>query len=152
MSTKKILAISVCLLFSFMLINGVLAQSGTVMNAQASTTQPVVGSTLTVKITISNVQNLAGIDTTLTWNSAVLSLSGSTLNLGDSHSNFVLHGNDINTDSSNLKSGDIYVSETKVSGSYELVAQSVGSSTPGFHGSGTIVTLTFNVLGAGPQT
>lgn len=146
---SRILVILVCSLFSFCFVGGVFAQSGTVMTAQTSSTQPQVGSTLTVTIKISNVQNLAGIDTTLTWNPAVLSLSGSTLNLGDSHSNGVLHGSNINTDSNNLKSGDIYVSEIKVSGSYELVAQSVGSSTPGFSGSGTIVTLALNVLSVG---
>ena len=41
-----------------------------------------VGSTLTVAIKISNVQNLAGIDTTLTWNPAVLDCKISVLNLG----------------------------------------------------------------------
>jgi len=37
-----------------------------------------------------------------------------------------------------------------VSGSYHLVAQSIGESNPGFTGSGTIATLTFNVISAGP--
>ena len=63
--------------------------------------------------------------------------------------NGVLHGSNINTDSNNLNSGDIYVQETKVAGSYELVATSVGASTSSFSGSGTIVTLTFNVVSAG---
>jgi hypothetical protein len=119
------------------------------MNAQASTNQPTVGSTLTVNLTISNVQNLGGIDTTITWNPSVLSLTNSVLNLGDSHSNGVLHRSKLNTDSSNLNSGDIYVQETKVSGSYHLVAQSIGASNPGFTGSGTIATLTFRVADSG---
>ena len=36
-----------------------------------------------------------------------------------------------------------------MSGSYNLLAQSIGQSNPGFTGSGTIVTLTFNVIKAG---
>ena len=54
-----------------------------------------------------------------------------------------------NRDYNNLNPGDIYVNETKLSGSYELIAQSIGHSTPSFTGSGTIATLTFNVIGTG---
>jgi hypothetical protein len=148
--SPKTVAVLVCALLSIFAISTVYAQSTTtVMNAQASTSQPQVGRNLTVTLTISNVQNLAGIDTSLTWNAAVLSLTNSVLNLGDSHTNGVLHGSKLNYDQNNLASGDIYVSETKVSGSYELVAQSVGASNPGFTGSGTIVTLTFKVLTTG---
>jgi hypothetical protein len=145
---KSFLVLLVCVLFSFCFIYTVSAQS-TVVNAGASTTQPVVGSTLTVTLTISDVQNLFGIDTTLQWNPSVLTLTNTALNLGDSHSNGVLHGNNLNTDSNNLNPGDIYVQETKVVGSYELVTTSVGASTSNFTGSGTIATLTFNVASTG---
>ncbi len=152
LTPKKIIAILICALLSFCLIYTVSAQSSsTVVNAEASTSQPQIGSTLTVTLKISNVQNLAGIDATLQWNSSVLSLSNVVLNLGvESHSNGVLHGNKLNYDSNSLSSGDIYVQEEKVSGSYHLVAQSVGQATPGFTGSGTIATLTFNVTSTGP--
>jgi hypothetical protein len=149
LAPNKIVALLVCALLSFCLIASVSAQSSTTVDAQASTSQPQVGSTLTVTLKISSVQNLAGIDTTLQWTPSVLSLTNVVLNLGDSHSNGVLHGSNLNYDSDNLSSGDIYVSETKVSGSYNLVAQSVGQSTPGFTGSGTIATLTFNVINTG---
>ena len=144
---NKILAILVCALISFCFIYSVSAQSTTV-KATASTTQPVVGSTLTVNIEISNVQNLFGIDAVLLWNPSVLSLSNVALDVGDSHSNGVLHGT-INRDYNNINPGDLYVNETKVSGSYELVAQSFGHDTPSFTGSGTIVTLTFDTIGTG---
>ncbi len=149
LNSNKVIVIlfSAALLFCF--ISAVSAQSSTVMDAHASITQPTVGSSLTVTLTISNVQNLAGIDTTLTWNPSVLTLTNSVLNLGDSHSIGVLHGSKLNTDSNNLNSGDIYVQETKVSGSYHLVAQAIGASNPGFTGSGTIVTLTFSVAVSG---
>jgi hypothetical protein len=147
LKSKIFLAILVCVVISFCLINIVSAQ-GTTVSATANTTQPSVGSTLTVTIAISNVQNLFGIDATLLWNPSVLSLSNVALNVGDSQANAVLHGT-INRDYNTISSGDLYVSETKVSGSYNLVAQSFGHSTPSYTGSGTIATLTFNVIGAG---
>jgi hypothetical protein len=48
-----------------------------------------------------------------------------------------------------LNSGDIFVLTAEVAGNYNLVAQSIGASTPGFTGSGTIATLTFNVVSVG---
>ncbi|MGD0451377.1 MAG: cohesin domain-containing protein [Candidatus Bathyarchaeia archaeon] len=147
LKSNKTLAILVCTLISFCLIYSVSAQTTTV-NAAASTTQPAVGSSLTVTIAISNVQNLFGIDATLLWNPSVLSLSKVALNIGDSQTNGVLHGT-INRDYNNINPGDLYVNETKVSGSYELVAQSFGHNTPSFTGSGTIATLTFNTIGTG---
>ena len=119
------------------------------MNAQVSNSAPHVGSILTVTLKISNVQNLAGIDTTLQWDPSVLTLQNSVLNLGDSHSNGVLHGSKVITDINTANSGDIYINETKISGSYELVAQAIGATNPGFTGSGTIATLTFNVIKEG---
>ena len=127
LTSRKILAILVCTLVSFCLICTVAAQS-TVVNSNASTTQPTVGSSLTVSLTISNVQNLFGLDTNLQWNPSVLSLSNVVLNVGDAQSSGVLHGT-INRDYSTVVSGDLYVNETKVSGSYDLVAQSIGSTT-----------------------
>lgn len=147
--SKKIIALLICAVLSLCFVYTVSAQSTTIVNAGASTNQPQVGTTLTVTLTISNVVNLAGIDTTLQWNPSVLTLTNVALNLGDSSSNGVLHGTNLNYDPNNLNSGDIYVQETKVVGSYELVAQSIGASNPGFTGSGTIATLTFNVVGAG---
>ena len=145
----KIVCLLIFVVLSFCFVFAVSAQTSTIVNAGASNSQPQVSTTLTVALTISNVQNLAGIDATLLWNPSVLTLTNTALNLGDSHSKGVLHGTNINTDSNNLNSGDIYVQETKVAGSYELVAQAIGASNPGFTGSGTIATLTFNVVGTG---
>jgi hypothetical protein len=145
--SQRILAIFFCVLISFCLICSVSAQSTTV-NAAASNTQPSVGSTLTVTISISNVLNLFGLDAILLWNPSVLSLSKIVLNVGDSQANGVLHGT-ITRDYNNINAGDLYVNETQVSGSYELIAQSFGHGTPSFAGSGTIATLTFNVINTG---
>jgi hypothetical protein len=153
LTSKKTMAFLVCALLSFCLVYTVSAQgsSNTVVKAEASTSQPRVGDALTVTLKVSNVQNLAGIDATIQWNSSVLSLSNVVLSLGvESHPNGVLHGNKLNYDYNTIISGDIYVAEEKVSGSYNLLAQSIGQTTSGFTGSGTIATLTFNVITTGP--
>jgi hypothetical protein len=149
--TSKIAAAIICILLSFGFVSTVLAQSsGVTLKAQASATQLQVGSTLTVTMQLLNAQNIASLDFTLNWNSSVLTLAQVTLNLGmEIHSNGVLHGNQLNYDFDSVSSGDIYVEETKLSGSYELLAQSIGQSNPGFSGSGTIATLTFNVTNSG---
>jgi hypothetical protein len=147
LTKSRVIAFLVCAVLAFCFIGAASAQS-TVLNAGASTAQPVVGTTLTVTITISNVQNLFGIDAILQWNPSVLSLSNVALNVGDAQSNGVLHGT-INRDGDNIKAGDLYLNETSVSGSYELIVQSFGQNTPSFTGSGTIANLTFNVESAG---
>ncbi len=146
---KKLPLTLACFLLLICSVNAVLAQS-TVVRAVASSSELLVDESLTVDITISNVQNLAGLDVFLQWNSSVLSLSNVALNLGvSSHSNGVLYGNNLNYDYDTITAGDIYVNETESLGSYELLAQSVGQSTQSFSGSGTIATLTFTVINAG---
>ena len=54
-------------------ISAVYAETTTV-KAVASASQPKIGDTLTVNITISNVQNLYGVDVSLSWNPNVLNL------------------------------------------------------------------------------
>jgi hypothetical protein len=147
MLKSKVLAALICVVLSFCFLYTVSAQS-TVVSASASNNQPAVGSTLTVTLYISNVQNLFGLDANLRWSPSVLSLSSVALNVGDSHSNGVLHGR-INRDYNTINFGDLYVNETKVSGSYDLIAQSIGQTTSSFTGSGTIATLTFNVISTG---
>ena len=151
--TQKALMVIFLALLSFCLTSIALAQNSTntVVKAETSTTQPHIGETLTVEIKISNVQNLAGIDLSLQWNSSVLTLSKVALNLGiESHSNGVLHGSKLNYDYNTINSGEIYVQEAKVLGSYSLLAQSIGQTTPSFSGSGTIATLTFTATSTGP--
>jgi hypothetical protein len=146
---KKILVILVSVVLVSCFILSASAQS-TVVAAKTSTSQPHVGDTITVVLSISNVQNLFGLDALMAWDSAVLEMTASSLNLGvELHSNGVLHGTQINTNPDNLKSGDIYASEVITSASYHLVAASVGASTSSFSGSGTIVTLTFKVVSVG---
>jgi len=120
-----------------------MAQTGTVVRAEASTSQPNVGEILTVEIVISNVQNLYAVDVTFNWNPSVLQVISATSLLGvESNPGGVLHES---------ASDPLYVVEDNASqalGEYDLVATSVAPA-PAFSGSGTIATLKFNVMSMG---
>jgi hypothetical protein len=144
LTPKKFALILVCALFVLYPALAVSAQGGTVVRAEASTSQPHVGDTLTVEIIISNVQNLYGVDVSLNWNPSVLQLISATSLLGvESHSGGVLH---------TTSSAPLYVVEDNASqalGEYDLVATSQAPA-PAFSGSGTMATLKFNVISTGP--
>jgi hypothetical protein len=134
------------LIFTLIMVSfaSVVSAQSTVVRAEASTSQPKVGDTLTVKITISNAQNLFGIDVTLYWNSSVLQLVSATPQLGvESHSGGVLH------ESSNYPIEVVNNDASQSSATYHLIATSTGSSTPAFTGSGTIAIVTFTVSATG---
>ena len=140
--TKAILLLSICALIALCSVQAVSAQSTTV-KVEPSTTTPSVGDTLTVNITISDVQNLFAVDVTLSWNTSTLEILSHTPLLGvESHPNGVLHENvDIIDDSA-----------SQAAGTYTLSATSTGSGTESFSGSGIIATLTFNVTNSGSST
>jgi hypothetical protein len=124
------------------LIQDVNAQSaGPVVSVVPAQSNVRVGETLTVNITISNVENLYGIDVTFNWNRSTLQLQSATFNLGvEYHSNGVLH---------EASGSPIIVAEGNASqetGEYHIVATSQGTADS-FNGSGTIATITFNVTG-----
>jgi hypothetical protein len=139
---NKVAFVLVCalILSSFM---GVVSAQSTEVRATVSSSQPKVGDTLTVNITISNVVNLFGVDVILNWNTTVLKLVSSKSLLGvESHPEGVLH---------ETASDPIYVAEDTASqelGQYSLVATSAGSASA-FSGSGIIAVLTFNVTSQG---
>ena len=139
--SKKIVVLSICAILAIYFTPFALAQSSTILNAQASSNQPEVGSILTVTLQISDVENLAGIDVTLSWNSSVLTITAVNLNLGNSHTNGVLIGSNLNYNPDTLSEGDIFVNETIKSASYNIIAQ----SAIGFTGSGTIANISFLV-------
>ncbi len=117
------------------------AQTTTVaVSPQTST--PVVGQTLTINIQLNNVQNLYGVDVTLNWNPAYLSLK--------TNQSFV----DVKTYPNGILNDPVSVVEdtaTQTTGEYHLVATSYSPAT-GFSGSGTIATLTFTVTSAGQSS
>jgi hypothetical protein len=135
----------VCLLFVMAPIQAALAQSTTV-SLVLTQNAVTVGETLTVNVTISNVQNLYGIDVTVNWNSSALQILKVTDWLGvESYAGGVLH----ETPSYPV---EIAVNNTsQETGTYQIVATSQGAADP-FNGSGTVATLMFNVTGAGQST
>ena len=144
-TSKKFVLILICALFALYPILAVSAQSGTIVNAAASSTQPHVGDTITVTVSISNVQNLYGIDMQLSWSPSVLQLvsNSNTSYLGvQSNPTGVLYA----------PSGDaIYYVEEDASqaiGQYNIVATSVAPAT-GWSGSGTIASIEFTVISTG---
>lgn len=143
LSRKKIALGLVCALLAICSINVVFAQSNTAVKAVASSSQPRIGDTLTVNITISNVQNLYGVDVTLSWNTNVLMVTNAKSLLGvETHPEGVLHESSTDT---------LMVAEDSASqetGQYTLTATSVGSASA-FNGNGIIATVTFNVTGTG---
>lgn len=133
-----IILLTSCALLAIFPIGLVLAQTPTV-KVQPSNSAPSVGMTFTVDVTISNVQNLYGVDVSLTWNKDILRIVSASSQLGvESHPGGVLHES-------------VYVafdSMSQQTGTYQLVATSEGSAAA-FSGSGKIVTLTFNVTKSG---
>jgi hypothetical protein len=124
--------------------------SNTVVSVVPSKSSVRTGETLKVNLTISNVQNLYALDLTLDWNNSILQLQNINLNLGvksspQPHPNGVLYGNQV---SDSIVPGAVYVNASQATNEYHLIATSVAPSDS-FNGSGTIATLTFNVLSNG---
>jgi hypothetical protein len=125
--------------------------SNTTVAIKPSANTPLLGETITINITLTNVQNLYGLDITLQWNTSVLQVLNVNLRLGvESHSDGVLHGNRLADETSALP-GDILVKENDASqelGQYSLTATSVAPAAS-FTGSGNIAIITFNVTSPG---
>jgi len=113
--------------------------SGTTVAVTPSSNIARLGETITINITLADVQNLYAVDVTLQWNTSVLQVLSANSRLGvESHSDGVLHV-------------DIQIVEDNASqemGQYHLVASSVAPAAP-FSGSGNIAIITFNVTNLG---
>jgi hypothetical protein len=109
------------------------AQTATVsVSPQTSTAS--VGKTVTVAIQLSNVQNLYGLDVTLSYNNAVLKLTNSQPDLGTSSiPGGVLYGDPVSTDI--VPGGVYYNTSLSTSSDYEIFATSENDSNPDFYGS-----------------
>lgn len=109
------------------------ASPDTLVKVEPSTSIADVGQTFTVNITITDVQNLFGLEVTLDWDSSILQMVGADVWLGiESNLGGVLHE-------------PVWENETKEGGRYMLYGTSVYRETPSFNGSGTIASVTFNV-------
>jgi hypothetical protein len=144
-TAKILLFILFIALLSFSLIQRAFSQSSnnTTVAVDPQATNALLGETITVNITISNVQNLYGVDVTLFWDPFVLTIQNVNLRLGvESHTDGILH---------ETASAEIFVQNNTIdqeNGEYHLVATSVAPA-PSFSGSGNIATLSFNVTHVG---
>jgi hypothetical protein len=126
------------------------SQSATItfLNTAPSQTTLGIGQTLTVNITITNVENLYAVDLTLDWNSTVLHLVNAKLNLGTSSvpGGGVLYGSPV---SDSPTPGGVYANTSlSTESEFHLIASSEAPA-PSYNGTGTIATLTFNVTALG---
>ncbi|MGA3193019.1 MAG: cohesin domain-containing protein [Candidatus Bathyarchaeia archaeon] len=100
-----------------------------------------VGQSITINITVLNVQNLYGVEATVNWNSSVLELSNIDIRLGHTDTDGVLY----NTSST---SPPFIAENSTQNGQYAIAATSTAPA-PSFDGSGNIVRITFNVTNSG---
>ncbi len=139
------LLILIVALLALSLIPTAFAQgsSNTKVAVNPASTNALLGKTITINITLSNVQNLYGLDVTLMWNPSALKIQNVNLRLGvESYADGVLH---------QVAGTDIFVEENnadQANGEYRLVATSVAPASS-FSGSGTIASITFNVTDIG---
>ncbi len=128
------------------------AQGTTTVSVVPQMSTSIMDETFTVNVTVSNVQNLFGLELTVNWNASVLQLVTANARLGiEAYPDGVLHGSRLNFDVNSLVAGDIYVEDNSTAqstGQYRLAAACVGSSDA-FTGTGNIVTLTFKVNALG---
>lgn len=98
-----------------------------------------VGQSFTINITLTNVENLYGVQVTLYWNASILKVVNTDVRLGvENHSDGILHQ-------------PIYIVKNETiqeEGTYTLAGTSTSPAQP-FNGSGNIVRITFNVISAG---
>jgi hypothetical protein len=125
-------------------IQSVSSQSLATVKVEASPSNPHVGETFKVTISLANVQNLYGIEVILKWNSSVIEATKIEPRLGiESYADGVLHES-INAPSLLIAENNLTTSKDE----YRLVATST-SPAPAFSGGGNIVTITFNPIATG---
>ena len=127
--------------------------STTTVTVTPQTSTPVVGQTITINIQLNNVQNLYAFDVILDYDSSVLQLVNSKVDLGTSSiPGGVLYGSPVTDDENNIDPGVVYYNTSlSTVGEYYLFANSVNPASA-FSGNGTIATLTFTVTSAGQSS
>jgi len=135
-SEKPLLPIAILLaLMILMPLGG--ANPETVVKVEPYQSTAEVGQTFTVNISITDAQNLFGLEVTLDWDPSILQLVNTDVQLGvESYPSGVLHE-------------PIYKNKTEGEGKFMLYATSMYRDTTSFNGSGTIVRITFNVTKIG---
>jgi len=93
-----------------------------------------LGETFTINITVTEVQNLYGIEETLDWNASVLNAVSIDVRIGQT--------------GGALYNSVFIIQNSSAPGKYSLAATSVNPA-PSFNGTGTIATIAFQVTGQG---
>lgn len=126
-------------------ITSITASPDTTVKVEPHENTAKIGDTFTVNITITDVQNLFGLEITLDWDSSILQVVNVDVRLGvESHPDGVLH--------EILPEYTIFIVKNETiqeEGTYQLVGTSLDRNTPSFNGSGNIARITFNVANAG---
>lgn len=116
------------------------ASSATVVKVEPHSSTASVGESFTVNITVTDVQNLFGLEVTLYWNKSVLDISGVDVRLGiETHPDGVLHE-------------PLFIAKNETiqgEGKYQLIATSTGQTTSSFNGGGNIARIIFKVINVG---
>ena len=120
-------------------ITAVKATPGPTIRVEPYASIAQVGESFTVNITLTDVQNLYGVEVTLHWNASILQVVSVDVRLGvESHPDAVLHE-------------PIFIAKNETSqeeGKYWLAGTSTAPAAS-FNGSGNIVRITFNVTNVG---
>lgn len=120
------------------------ASSETLVKVEPYESIACAGETFTVNITLTDVQNLFGLEVTLNWDASILQIVGIDVRLGvESHPDGILH--EISETAPIL----IYRNDTIQEQGKYILASSSSSPAPSFNGSGNIVRITFNVTNVG---
>lgn len=110
------------------------ASDETVVEILPSTSSASLGQTFTVNVTVSDVQNLYGVEATVSWNSSILQLANLDVRLGQDDG--VLNNN-------------TFLAQNSTQEDQLSVAGTSVNPAPPFNGSGNIVRITFNVINSG---
>ena len=106
----------------------------TVVIVEPNSSSAIVGETFSVNVTVVDVQNLYGLEAILSWNSSVLTLVNTEVQLGQ-------NGGVLNA--------PVYIADNSTQGSRYTVSATSTSPAPSFNGTGNIVRMNFSVVGTG---
>lgn len=106
----------------------------TVVIVEPNSSSAIVGETFSINVTVVDVQNLYGLEAILSWNSSVLTLVNTEVQLGQ-------NGGVLNA--------PVYIADNSTQGSRYTISATSTSPAPSFNGTGNIVRMDFSVVGTG---
>lgn len=106
----------------------------TIVIVEPNSSSAIVGETLSINVTVVDVQNLYGLEAILSWNSSVLTLVNLEVQLGQ-------NGGVLNA--------PVYIAENSTQGSRFTISATSTSPAPSFNGTGNIARMNFSVVGIG---